>query len=137
MSAIESVKTFIATYTDDDPLNVDYLGTVIPGYSIVSLPGGGWIEKYVSGGGVKEFTFAIQSQASTADELERLDNIGFFETFSKWLDSQTAAGTLPTLGTGETADKIEATGAGFLYEQGVSDTGIYQITCRLEYSVTA
>jgi hypothetical protein len=136
-SILEGVKAFIATYTGNDPLNVDYLGTALPGYSIVPLPGGGWIEggRYLTGGGVKEFLFSVQSMKSTADELERLENSGFNEIFSDWLDAQTDAGTLPELPAGKEAEKIESVGSGFLYEQGVSDTGVYQITCRLEYEV--
>jgi hypothetical protein len=136
-SILEGVRAFVATYTGNDPLNVDYLGTAIPGYSIVSLPGGGWIEggRYLNGGGMKEFLFAVQSKQSTADELERMDNNGFFEAFSDWLDTQTEAGTLPELPSGKTAEVIETVGAGFLYEHGVSDTGTYQVTCRLEYEV--
>ena len=136
-SILEGVKAFVATYTVNEPLNVDYLGTALPGYSIVSLPGGGWVEggQYLNGGGMKEFLFAVQSMKSTAEELGRLENSGFNEDFSDWLDDQTIAGNLPELPTGKTAEQIQAVGAGFLYEQGVSDTGVYQIACRLEYEV--
>jgi hypothetical protein len=34
---------------------------------------------------------------------------------------------------GKTATAIEATGWAYLYEQGQSDTGVYQIQCRLTY----
>ncbi|MEN6300822.1 MAG: chloramphenicol resistance protein, partial [Anaerolineaceae bacterium] len=55
------------------------------------------------------------------------------EEFADWLESQTAAGVLPTPGTKKTAESIEATGWGYLFEQGDSDTGIYQIQCKLVY----
>lgn len=134
MTVLSAIKIFILTKTGaSDPLTVDFLGTTLPGYSIVSLPGGGWVEKYINGGGKKEFMFALQATFSTADEEERLENNGFFETFSEWLDSQTKANVLPTLATGKTPESIEALGAGFLYEQGQSATGIYQIQCKLVY----
>lgn len=135
-SIVEAIKTYLAAYTElvtNAPLSIDFLGTALPGYSIVSLPGGGWIEKYIGGGGIKEYTFAFQSEFSTADEAERLDNCGFYEAFSEWLDAQTEANNLPILPAGKTSEKIEATSQGFLYEQGESQTGTYQIICRLEY----
>ena len=135
-SVIEAIKTFIATYTEiaaNDPLTVDFLGTTLPGYSIVSLPGGGWVEKWLTGGGTKEYTFAFQSAFSTADEATRLENSGFFEAFATWMDTQTDADNLPVLPAGMTAERIEAVNQGFLYEQGVSDSGIYSINCRLIY----
>jgi hypothetical protein len=134
-SVLEAVKTFIATHVGSSaPLTVDFLGTTLPGYSIVPLPGGGWIEKWITAGGTKEFLFAFRAAFSTADEAERLENSGFYEAFSTWLETQTASGTLPILPTGKTSEKIEALGAGFLYEQGVSANGIYEISCRLVYA---
>ena len=136
MSIIESVKTFIATYsglTANVPLLVDALGYVPTEYGIISLPGAKIIEQYIDGGSVREFPFAFQSTMSTADELERIENSGFYEDFADWLESQTLAGTLPTMESGKTAEKIEAVGWGYIQEQGDAGTAIYQITCRLVY----
>jgi hypothetical protein len=73
---------------------------------------------------------------STADDLERLETAGFYEAFADWLETQTYLESFPTLATNQTATKIESTGWAFLYEQGVSDTGIYQIQCKLTYEQT-
>jgi hypothetical protein len=138
-SILAGVKAFFVTIAGTDPLNVDFLSTTIPNYSIVSLPGGGWVERDVIGGGTQEFMFAFQAMFSTAAEAERLENSGFYETLSDWLDAQTDAGTLPELPSGKTSERLETVGgkSGFIFEQGSSDNGVYQITCRLEYSVTA
>ena len=136
MSIISSVRTYLATYTGlktGAPLWVDYLGNNPSEYAVIPLAGGKVIETYLSGKSLREYPFAFQSMESTADDLERLENSGFFETFADWLETQTEAGTLPTLGTGQTAELIEAIGWGYLYEQGNSDTGVYQIQCRLVY----
>ena len=92
------------------------------------------VESYINGGSLREFPFAFQSMASTADDLERLQNIGFYEAFADWLETQSLAGTLPTLGAKQTAEKIEALNWAYLYEQGESSTGVYQITCKLTYT---
>jgi len=136
MSIINSVRTYLATYTGlktGAPLWVDYLGNNPSEYAVIPLAGGKVIETYLSGKSLREFPFAFQSMESTADDLERLENSGFFETFSDWLETQSEAGTLPTLAAGQTPELIEATGWGYLYQQGNSDTGVYQIQCRLVY----
>lgn len=136
MSIISSVRTYLATYTGlktGAPLWVDYLGNNPSEYAVIPLAGGKVVESYIDGSSQREFPFAFQSMESTADDLERLENSGFFETFSDWLETQSEAGTLPTLAAGQTSELIEATGWGYLYQQGNSDTGVYQIQCRLVY----
>jgi len=136
MSIISALKAYILTYTGlktDAPVWVDYIGSNPTEYAIIPLPGSKIIEQYITGGSLREYPFAFQSAEFTADELGRLENSGFFETFSDWLESQTNAGVLPTLGAKQTAVEIEATSWAYLYEQGNSETGIYQVQCRLIY----
>ena len=136
MSIISALKTYIGNYSSlkaNAPLWVDYLGATPTGYSIVPLAGARQVEAYINGGGAYEYPFAFQSMESTADELERIDTQGFYEAFASWMDSQTLTGNLPTLGTGQTATAIEATGSAYPFEQGNSETGVYQIQCKLSY----
>lgn len=136
MSVLSAVKVYLATYSGlaaGKPLWVDYLGTSPTQYAIVPLAGTKIVETCLDGGTTREFPFAFQSMESTADELERLENAGFFEAFSDWLETQTEAGALPNLGTKKLALKIEALGWAYLYEQGQSNTGVYQVQCRLTY----
>lgn len=136
MSILSSVKSYIIEYAglkSGAPVWVDHLGQNPTQYSIVPLPGTRVVEHHLDGGSLREFPFAFQSMESTSDELERLENSGFFETFTDWLESQTESGDLPTLGAKKTAEKIEALGWAYLYEQGKSSTGIYQVQCKLTY----
>lgn len=140
MTLITSLKTYLATYsglTSGAPLWVDYLGSTPTEYGITPLAGSRIVETHIDGSTIREFPFAFQSTESTADELERLENVGFYEAFADWLESQTKAGTLPTLATGKTATDIEATGQAYLYQQGESQTGVYQIQCKLTYKQVA
>lgn len=136
MTILSALKTYLlgAPLKADAPLWADYLGAAPTQYSIVSLPGTKIVQTYLDGGSEREFPFALQSAISTADELERLENSGVFEAISDWFETQTKAGILPTLATGKTATAIETLGCSFLYEQGVSSTGIMQVTCKLSYS---
>ncbi|RJQ42814.1 MAG: hypothetical protein C4545_04045 [Anaerolineaceae bacterium] len=137
MSIINALKTYIATYSGlkiNAPVWVDYLGADPTEYTIIPLAGGRIVESYIDDSSLREYPFAFQSMESTADELERLETQGFYEAFADWLESQTENGDLPELEAGQNAEKIEATGWAYLYQQGDSQTGIYQIQCRLTYT---
>lgn len=135
-STIDGLRQYIQTYAnleDGAPVWVDYLGAIPTEYSIFPMPGDKIVERYIDGSSLREFPFSFQSVESTSDELTRMESIGFFEEFAEWLEEQTEAGILPELPTGKAAIAIEATSWGFLYEQGQSDSGIYQITAKLTY----
>jgi hypothetical protein len=138
MSIIANLRTFISGYSGlktGAPLWVDFLGPDPTQYSIIPLPGERIIEWYIDdSGSLREFPFALDVMQSTADQAERMESAGFGEAFADWLESQWLAGTMPTLDTGKKSFKIEALGWGYLFEQGQSETGIYQIQCKLTYS---
>lgn len=136
---IQAIKDYFQTYIDsadaNKPLWVNYLNQEPVSYSIVPIAGTRKISTYVHGNsGEREFVFAFQSSRFTADEAERIGNIEFFETLAEWLDDQTELGNLPELPTGFNVSSVEALGDGYLFEQGDSQTGIYQIQMRMEYS---
>jgi hypothetical protein len=135
MSMIESVRDFLLTYAGmaDAQIHVDALGSTPIEYAVIPLPGERKIATYLDGKTQREYPFLIQSVFSTSDEAERIENSGFYETLADWLEEQTESENLPNLGTGKTAESITAVSWGFVYEQGESGTGIYQITCKLVY----
>jgi len=135
MTVISSLQTYIKTYTGlktGGPVWVNYLGPEPTEYSIVPIESK-TIEEYLNGVKIIEYSFIFQSAESTADDLERLSNAGFYEEFKDWLDSQTEDEIFPVLESGKTVELIEAVNGGYLFEQGESDKGIYQIECRLVY----
>jgi hypothetical protein len=136
MSILSAVADYLKDYSALEtgaPVWVDFTGADGTQYSVVPLPGSKIVETYINGASLREFPFAFQSMESTADDLERLETAGFYEAFADWLESQTDAEAFPTLESNQTPTKIEALGWGFLFEQGVSDTGVYQIQCKLTY----
>lgn len=139
MSVLSAVKEYFQTYIDanipDKPLWVNYLENEPVSFSIVPLGGSRKVSEYISGNsGEREFIFALQSSQFTADDADRVGNIELFETLAEWLDDQSEVGNLPSLPSGFTALAIEAVSYGYLFEQGPSRTGVYQMPCRLEYS---
>lgn len=136
MSMIAAVRTYIKTYTglaSGAPVWINFLGPRPTEYAVIPLPGQRVLETYLDGSTRRMYPFAFQIVESTADDNERLDTAAFSEAFAAWLESQTKAGTLPTLDTGKTPDTIEAVNWGYLNEQGQSSTAIYLVSCQLIY----
>ncbi len=135
MSVISAIQTYLQGNTEmgDHPVWVDYLGEQPTEYSIAPLPGTRVTATYLDGKRDIEYPFAINAVYSTASDMERLANSGTFEDLVTWMETQTEAGSLPTLDPGSQATSIQATGWGYLYEQGDSETGIYQVQCKLNY----
>ena len=138
-SVLDGIMQYLKTYTGvgSNPVWVDFLGQTPTEYGVIPLPGARIVEEYLNGASLREFPFAFNATMATADDTTRLANSDFFETFAAWLESQTLAGTLPTLEAGKTAEEIIATGWGYLFQQGESGTGIYQIQCKLTYAQSA
>ncbi|HOJ01291.1 MAG TPA: hypothetical protein PLL88_06685 [Anaerolineaceae bacterium] len=137
MSIISAIQDYIKTYTSlkhGAPVWVDFLGPEPTQYAITPLPGTRVLEEDIVGNKIMSYPFAFQTMESTADDLERLETQGFYEAFAEWLELQSESGNPPVLGERQIAESIEATGWGYLYEQGDSQTGVYQVQCRLVYT---
>ena len=140
MSMISAIQTYVKTYGSlaaNAPVWVDYIGKEPTQYAISPLPGARIVETFLDGSTTREFPFAFELVEFTANDATRLENLGFFEAFADWLETQNDAGTFPTLATGKTPEKIEALGWGYLLDEGESGTGVYQIQCKLTYSQVA
>lgn len=138
-TVLEGVKTFIKTYEGltTELVLVNSLNDIPVAFSIVPLPGAKILETYLDDSTLREYPFALQAAFYTADEAQRISNYDFYDGFSLWIETQNNAGTLPTLPTDMTAEKIEITDLPILFEQGESETGVYQITCKLTYNQDA
>jgi len=140
MSLISSLRTYIGQYSSmpsGAPIWVDYLGTDVEQYSIIPIPGNPVLEDFIDGSSLRVFPFAFQSVESIADNASRMQIHEFYEAFAEWLDSQTEAGTFPTLDSGQTAEAIEAVSWAMMMQPGNSSSGIYQIQCRMLYTQEA
>jgi hypothetical protein len=112
---------------------VDNVDSKPVNYSVIPLPGEQIVESYLDGSSLRQFPFAFQTVKSTADDLERIETVGFLEDLMDWFEERTEEENLPTLEGGKESESIEISSWGYLYDQGVSDTGIYQIIGRLVY----
>lgn len=132
---IECVRDFILTcpFLQDGRVNVDYTGVAATEYSIDGQPLKTVMRSYITGESIRQFGFVFGSvERYGADAPNNIQNSGFYEDFSAWLEEQTRAGNLPKLGTGRQARRIEAESSGYLFDND-EKTARYQIQCRLEY----
>jgi hypothetical protein len=135
---LAALQTYIKTYSgigSNGIVLVDALNGNPNEFSISPQPGVRIIETDIAGGSTRQFNFALQMIALTADDATRLANSGFFEGVADWFESQTLAGVFTglTLNSNQHPTIIEAVSQPFLYQQGESETAIYQMTCRIEY----
>ena len=139
-TVLAALQTYIKTYSgigSSTAVMVDYLDDTPNAFAISPQPGNPIVEKYINGASVRQFSFAFQMMVFTVDDAVRLTNNGFYEGISAWFESQTLAGTLPTLNNNQHPTVIEATSQPALFQQGESGTGIYSMQCRLEYDQDA
>lgn len=138
MSIIESVRNFIKTcphlveYCGAVRVNVDYLSNSPTTYSIEGVPVEPILKKYVNGT-VRQYVFIFCSRESYGEDVRtNIDNSGFYENFSNWLEKCTLDCNLPILDKGMEPWSIEAITSGYAFDTD-ADNAKYQIQVKLKY----
>lgn len=134
MIIIESIKTFLATcpLLTDDVLNIDFLPPEATTFSVDVVPVQPIVKQYMSGS-QRQFLFVLSTRSYYGAHIrQQLDNLGFFEDFSNWLDAQNSARNYPSMGESRVGQKLEVTTSGYVFAPD-TDTARYQIQCRLSY----
>ena len=116
-------------------VNVDFLPESPDTYSIEEVPASSVLQTYLDGSQERQFVFVFASRFYYSDETRNnIENSGFYEDFSDWLDEQTKSGNFPVMRDGLTPSKIEAMSSGYLFDvSGDLSNARYQIQCRLIY----
>lgn len=142
MTIIESLRNYISTYhnlkTFNDILHVfvDYADNANAStYSIEEgVTSSPIIKRYTTGKTLRQYLFTFSSIEFYGSDIQtNIDNCGFYELFSQWLEDNTKNGILPTL-EGKEAKSVEALTNGYLFSNSDNvETARYQIQCRLTY----
>lgn len=135
MSIIEAVRTYLCAcpLLKDGKMNVDYLGAEPTEYTVDSVPVGEVVTSYVDGSSERQFEFIFASREAYGPQvLLQLENAGFYEQFSAWIEEQNRMKNFPLLDGGKEARRIEAVTGGYFFS-GAANTARYQIQCRLTY----
>lgn len=135
MSIIESIREFMMKCPElkDGYFRVDALGNRPTEYTIESMACEPWIERYVNGGGTKQYLFSLSSREYySAGSMQNVENLAFYEGLCEWIEECNASGELPELGDGMTSEEVEIVSTGYLYSTD-GKTARYQVQLRLVY----
>lgn len=132
---IECIRDFILTFPALDEngcLYVDYLGDQAIEYSVEAVPCTPVFRQYTDGGCMKQFLFLFASREYySADIIQCIENLSFYEDFSSWINQKNRSGELPDL-DGRSPVSIEVLTGGYAFDAD-SNTARYQMQLRLLY----
>ena len=140
MTIIEAVRNYIKTcpylkeFEDEVvKINVDKLEEDSTVYSIDESVFDPIVKTYIDGSSERQFVFVFASREDFGqDFFQNIQNIGFYDDFSKWLEENTKNDILPDLGPGKTPSRIKAISNGYAFQTDV-DKARYQVQIKLEY----
>lgn len=133
---IDSIREFMKQcplLESNGRINVDYLSDNPVEYSIDVIPSSTVIKKYTGGGAIKQFVFVFASKEYYgSDILTNIENSGFYEELSKWIETKSKRRELPQLSDGKEPISLEVLDSGYLF-QADEDMARYQMQLRLIY----
>ena len=137
MSILSATREYLSNcpFLDEmakDNIHVELMDETPTNYGL-SAAGDMLIKRYIDGKQVRQANFVLYAKEYTFDDVQRLENSGFCENFTFWLEDKNTAGELPDLGDSLTAEKVSASN-GMMFELSEnSTTGTYYIQINLIY----
>lgn len=133
---IESIRNYFIDCPILDELRkigVDYLEVNDRAYTIDPVPSDNLIKKYVDGSSIKQYLFVVASREFYGAGYEgNIENIGFYEKLSTWIDKQNKKHNLPVLSGNKESIELEVVTSGYLFGADENNAR-YQIQLRLKY----
>lgn len=135
MTVIECVRDWLKEYPGlSGRLDVDFLGEDADTYSVDTIPSEEVIKRYVGGGCVKQFQFAVSSRRFYDQNIaQNVENLKFFEDLTAWVEERAKSRDLPKMDGGRTAQKIVVTSTAYPFVVTEDGKARYQMQMRLEY----
>lgn len=134
---IDSIRNFIK----DCPhipsfvrmINVNYLDRESSSYMIEETPCDPIVKKYVNGDSIKRYNFVLASREIYGnDVMQNINNSGFYEKFSDWIEDCRLTKNLPVLEDRKSCMDIKVTTSGYIFDTEM-DKCQYQIQMSLIY----
>ncbi|HSH35516.1 chloramphenicol resistance protein [Schnuerera sp.] len=114
-------------------IGVDYLDPNEKEYTIDPIPSNTVIKEYIDGGRLKQYLFVFASREFYGDDvIQNIENSGFYEKLSSWVDNQSKKGNLPILSGNKKSIELKVTTSGYLFN-ATEDRARYQIQMQLVY----
>lgn len=134
-SIAESVAEYFAAcpLLKDGVFRVDALGDEATEYTMGIGSFDPIIERYIDGSSDRRFQATFESREFySQDRIQNLENSGFYEALSDWIDEQAARNNFPDLPPGCYPETLQASSSGYLFDEN-GETARYQIIIELTY----
>ncbi|MBO7526502.1 MAG: hypothetical protein J6T74_01240 [Clostridia bacterium] len=120
------------TNKNDYKINADFLGEE-GDYSLDKIPTDSIIEKWVTGVEIHRDVFSLRSRKSySQDEINNLENIGFFEDFENKIKSNNREGVLPDING---IQSIECLNCGTMVASNDGNSATFDIQIQITYKI--
>lgn len=134
-SIVESVVEYFTAcpLLKDGVFRVDALGDEATEYTIGIGSFDPIIERYIDGSSDRRFQLTFESREFySQDRIQNLENSGFYEKLSDWIDEQAAQKHFPDLPEKCYPETLRALSSGYLFDEN-GETARYQIVIELTY----
>lgn len=134
---IEALRDYISQcphlYEFNKGINIDYLDNNSTTYSIEEVPCEPITKRYINGDTKKQYDFIFASRESYgSDVLQNIENSGFYEDFSNWIEQESGQGNLPILKGNKEALELKVSTTGYAFQTD-ANSARYQIQLKLIY----
>lgn len=134
---IKALRDYISQcpylYEFNKGINVDYLDNDSTTYSIEEVPCEPIIKRYINGDTKRQYDFIFASRESYgADVFQNIENSGFYEDFSSWIEEESSKGNLPSLEGNRESLEIRVSTTGYAFQTD-DNSARYQIQLKLIY----
>ena len=136
MDMIEEIQSFISKcpIMDGNVPEIDYLGSDSDSIAVEVIPCEPVLKRYYTGGSLRQYCFNLALRRCYAmTPGENLKNEQLCEELADWAEECSQNAQLPTLATGQTAQRLEVISGGYM--QGEQQNfARYKIGFRLIYT---
>lgn len=134
---IKALRDYISQcpylYEFNKGINIDYLDNDSTTYSIEEVPCEPIIKQYINGDTKRQYDFIFASRESYgADVFQNIENSGFYEDFSSWIEEESSKGNLPSLEGNRESLEIRVSTTGYAFQTD-DNSARYQIQLKLIY----
>lgn len=134
---IKALRDYISQcpylYEFNKGINIDYLDNDSTTYSIEEVPCEPIIKRYINGDTKRQYDFIFASRESYgADVFQNIENSGFYEDFSSWIEEESLKGNLPALEGNKESLEIKVSTTGYAFQTD-DNSARYQIQLKLIY----
>ena len=124
---MEIIEELVESYGE---MNINFLSNEPDNYSLDKIPVDPNTEQWIIGNFLKRDVYAFRSRMNySADIMQNIENIGFFETFEKLIKQKNDNNILPEI---DSIQSIRCLNCGAL-NKAYTDTAEFEIQIEIEY----